>query len=405
MSLRGVASGVALAAAAVLVALLLAEGVLAVADYPPGYTDHQRLFVEYDSVRGWRNVPNARGRYVTPEFTVQLEYNARGYRGPAVPYDKPAGTYRVVLLGDSFLEGYTVPLEERVAEVAAGILGQGDRRVEVIALGTGGYSTDQELLWLESEGLRYAPDLVIALFCTNDIWYNNRATYPRGAKPLFRLAGNSLALTGVPVPRAARPEPAPQTSLKRFVFTHSRLVRLGERAVRHTAWLQRFGSRVGLLHAATVTVPTADGQGTVTVPEEFLPFADQPPPAADSALTLTAKLLARMQERVAVAGGRLVVVLVPANEALYPPGAPQSTRFERQAPFRDPDRASERFTEVCRRAGVRCVDPTGRFVAAAESLARQDELLVFREDEHWNTHGHRVAALVLADVIRRAMNR
>src|SRR5438105_5278264 len=137
------AKDVALGAAALLGALLLAEGALALADYPPAYTDHQQLFVEYDSVRGWRNIPNAHRRYVTPEFSVAMDYNARAYRGPAIDYTKPAGVFRVLLLGDSYLEAYSVPLQDRVAEVAGRMLAAGPAPgVQMVALGTGGYSTD-----------------------------------------------------------------------------------------------------------------------------------------------------------------------------------------------------------------------------------------------------------------------
>src|SRR5256885_2141744 len=79
----------------------------------------------------------------------------------------------------------------------------------------------------------YPPDLVVVLFCVNDIWYNNRATYPRGAKPVFRLAGrDSLVLTGVPVPRPlATVTPPPQRSVKAWLVDHSHLLRLAQRAL------------------------------------------------------------------------------------------------------------------------------------------------------------------------------
>ena len=122
--------------------------------YPRTKTSHQRFYVEHDPQRGWRNVPNADGWFSTDEYDVHLQYNARGIRGPELPYEKPAGTYRVVMLGDSFLEGYSVNREDRVSEQLEKLLAAQDpsRKYEVIALGTAGYSTDQELIWLESEG-------------------------------------------------------------------------------------------------------------------------------------------------------------------------------------------------------------------------------------------------------------
>jgi lysophospholipase L1-like esterase len=345
--------GVVLAAATLLGALLVVEAGLAIAGYPPAYTDHQQLFVEYDSVRGWRNVPDAHRRYVTPEFSVAMDYNAHAYRGPLVDYAKPAGTYRVLLLGDSYLEGYTVPLEDRVAEVAQRMLASGRRPgVEIIALGTGGYSTDQELLWLESEGARYAPDLVVVLFCVNDVWYNNLATYPRGAKPVFQLAGDSLVLTGVPVPRSlATVAPQPHRSVKAWLVGHSHLVRLVQRALH----------RSPLLQAQT-------GQ----VADEFLPFEDPPSAAADSSIRMTAQLLARMNREAGARGAKLVVMLIP----------------EPRLPL-----ATARFAQICKGAKVECVDPTARFSAATEKL-------VFPEDGHWNANGHRLAASVLAEIVQ-----
>ncbi len=360
----------------------MVEAGLAVADYPPAYND-LRVFVEYDSVRGWHNIPDSRRPYVTPEFTVDLAYTARAYRGPLHEYAKPAGTYRLLLIGDSQLEAYSVALQDRVAEVLERMLEQapGARPVEVVALGTSGYSSDQELLWLESDGLRYNPDLVVVLFNLNDIWFNNQSRYYLGPKPLFRLVGDSLVLTNVPVPRATASVSSgvdaprgPWRAVRRFIHQHSRLVWLAERATRRTAWLQGFGMRVGLINVPAATVQTAEGR--VTVPAEYTVLADSVTPQADTALIVTAKLL---------------------------PGAPQSVRFHRTLPLRvDLHRPSERFLEICRRAKVRCVDPTARFVVAAQALP-PGELVLFPLDGHWNEHGHRVAAGVIADLVREAM--
>jgi len=406
--IRSVGRGISLAAAAALIALLGAELALALTDYPPAYNDHQRFLVEYDSLRGWRNIPGAKGRLISPEFSVEMEYNAHAYRGPLHPYAKPAGTFRVLLLGDSFLEAYTVALRDRVAEVAAKILQSEHRPVEVVALGTGGYSTDQELLWLESEGFRYHPDLVVVLFCTNDIWYNNRADYPRGMKPVFRVKDDSLVLTNVPVPHptaSAAPEPESPVgrflAAKRFAGRRSRLYRLAQRAVRRSVWLQSVMTRWGLMGGPLGGAETSNGR--VTVPLEYTVFADRLSPEADSAVAVTERLLAEMQRQVRASGAQLVAMLVPPNEALYPPGAPQSTHFVRVPPFGDPYRANERVRTICDRAGIACVDPTARFVAVAESLAPRGRLLVFEEDEHWNEQGHRVAASALADIVRAAM--
>src|SRR5262245_9118655 len=80
--------------------LLLLEVVRHVIGYPRTKTGHSS-FVEYDAARGWRNRPNAKGQFSTDEYDVFLEYNSHGIRGPERPFDKPPGTYRIVMLGDS----------------------------------------------------------------------------------------------------------------------------------------------------------------------------------------------------------------------------------------------------------------------------------------------------------------
>lgn len=408
---KGLALGAAVAGASFGIAVLAAELALAIADYPPAYGDHQRMFVEYDSIRGWRNIAGGRGRFVTPQFAVELEYNARSYRGPLHDYAKPAGVERILLLGDSYLEGYTVELDDRVAEVAERLLNADTtgRVVEVIALGTAGYSTDQELLWLETEGLRYEPDLVILLFVTNDFWFNIQSTYTRGHKPLFVRIGDSLVLSNVPLPRRSiEPDPTPERpvsalrAIRRFVRDRSHLLRLAERALDRSVWLRSAGARLGLSDAPTVSVRT--DRGEIAIPVEFSVFADSLSPAAERALEITARLLARMDQTASEAGAALRVVLVPANDAVYPPGARQSASFHRVSPVGDEHRPAERFRDVCRAANVACVDPTAEFVAAAESLAAHDELLIVPDDGHWNERGHGVAAHVIADVARGVLD-
>jgi hypothetical protein len=224
---------------------------------------------------------------------------------------------------------------------------------------------------------------------------------------MFRPVGDSLALTNVPVPRTAGPTdsatPVPVSAwlaVKRFIRSRSHLVRLAERATMRTAWLQGFGLRTGLIEAPATTIREAGRQETV--PDEFSVFADSLTSQADSALSITAKLLTRMQSRTRAAGGEFAVLIVPSIDDVYPPGAPQSVRFSRSSPMSAMERPGERLAQICVRAEVICTDPTGRFVAAARALSPGD-LLVFPQDGHWNRNGHAVAAEALAEIVREAM--
>src|SRR3569832_2929654 len=60
----------------------------------------------------------ARGRpsddrvLVSREFAVHVHTNALGFRERRLPGPKPAGTSRIVVVGDSFTQGYGVSEEE-----------------------------------------------------------------------------------------------------------------------------------------------------------------------------------------------------------------------------------------------------------------------------------------------------
>jgi lysophospholipase L1-like esterase len=96
--------------------------------------------------------------------------NSRGFFDVEHAFEKPAGTFRIVVIGDSVVEGIFVgwrnsfarQLESRLREE---FLAQ---RYEVIVLGCSGYSTSQELVLLENEAFRYAPDLIVWSYMLND---------------------------------------------------------------------------------------------------------------------------------------------------------------------------------------------------------------------------------------------
>jgi len=160
---------------------------------------HNNVVTEHDPLLGWKLRRGLTIERRTEEFSSRETINRHGFRTQERPFEKPAGTQRVVVLGDSHTEGYTVNDDETYTVLLERLL-SADRPVEVIALGVGGYSTDQELLAYLHLGRRYQPDLVVLQFCSNDIPYNVLENYWRGRKPRFERYGDALMLTGVPVP-------------------------------------------------------------------------------------------------------------------------------------------------------------------------------------------------------------
>jgi hypothetical protein len=120
-------------------------------------------------------------------------------RSDKIPLEKSRDVYRILILGDSFAFGEGVEIEERFDRQLKSLLIRG-KRPEIINAGVMGYGTDQEFLYFIHEGLKFNPDLVILMTYENDLEdiildYNNTRYKPR-----LVINGNSLNLTGVPVP-------------------------------------------------------------------------------------------------------------------------------------------------------------------------------------------------------------
>lgn len=121
---------------------------------------------------GWSLRPNRNIFVRQPDYAVKVKTNSKGLRDVEHEYQPAPGVFRIVVLGDSFMEAYQVELEESLPRRLQRALKE--RRVEVINMGVGGYGTIQELLVLKEEGLKYQPDLVILAFLpTNDIRNNS----------------------------------------------------------------------------------------------------------------------------------------------------------------------------------------------------------------------------------------
>lgn len=164
---------------------------------------------QYDRQLGWSLKPLAYDISRRTGQLVEYQINSKGLRSPETTYEKPAGILRIVLLGDSRTFGFGVPIEKHFSTLLGGYFDN----VEVINMGVGGFGVDQELLFLEQEGFRYQPDIVIAYVAH---YSNERHMHTERfgkQKPRFVLEDGKLVLTGSPVP-APETAAAPTSLLK-----------------------------------------------------------------------------------------------------------------------------------------------------------------------------------------------
>lgn len=362
--------------------------------------NHHKLFCEYDSLLGWRKTPNKMGKHVTDEYEVLERFNSRGLRGAEYAYEKKENEYRIVTLGDSFAEGYSVEFTDLFSEVLKRKMNEEDGKYcEVINGGTGGYSTDQELLFFQSEGKKYDPDLVILLFSDNDPWYNTQPKYSRGYKPLFKLENGEMILTNVPVPRpdtGAIVPAAGETSFLRkakdWLNLQSYLYVFARRRVENSHALFSLAMKLGLVEPRNFAALTA--------PEEFEIFKRKYDARIAKAWKITELLLKRAKQEAASIDGELIIFYVPSRASVYAEDW-QATKRKYGVSDKDWDmaRVGLELEKICRKNNIDFIDPTASFKAEAGKLAANGKRLYFDKDGHWNREGHRLAGEILASYI------
>jgi hypothetical protein len=116
----------------------------------------------------YRQIPGSERLYDYGNVEIRYKINSQGFRGGELA---PPGKFpRVVVYGDSFIEGDFSQTKETFAEQLRGRLSQIEgRSVEVVNAGVVGYGPDQELRRMEDELPVLKPNLVIvALYAGND---------------------------------------------------------------------------------------------------------------------------------------------------------------------------------------------------------------------------------------------
>jgi hypothetical protein len=379
-------------------------------------------FWRTDPQTGWSLRPGATGRWFNPpyEYEVDVTVNSQGLRDvERASYDKPPDTFRILLLGDSYVEGLRVPLERTFGKVLEAELNAGapaGQRYEVVNAGVSGWGTDQQLLWLRNEGVKYQPDLVLLSFFPGNDFQNvsealEVANMGRVQKPFFQRTAEGLALRYHPFDPATAPQTdQPDSANHPTEGAVDRLAGVRSWLAGHSA-LYRFTANVLDEAAPGLALPLArwglidapQTMATVAVGPDYVPVAYgiyHQPLAAEwtEAIALAGDLVQAMQDEAAGMGSRLAVVSVPAPEQVYPERWQRIV--QRYTPMQagrwdleQPGRAAQQMAE---QAGVPFLDLLPIFRQAAPS----SEPLHLRVDGHWTPAGERLAGEATADFLR-----
>jgi lysophospholipase L1-like esterase len=129
--------------------------------------------------------------------------NHLGLRSPEIELEKPAGTYRIVVLGSSNTMGYGVDNDQMYPYLLESWLNEWvgpAHRVEVVNLALSGDSPSRRLCRLQQEVRRFDPDWVLCDVSFFDPWLEDRHIHSvlQRALPIpFAFVREAVSRTGV----------------------------------------------------------------------------------------------------------------------------------------------------------------------------------------------------------------
>lgn len=321
--------------------------------------------MRFEPVAGLVFQPHAEVRWSNHlDFWTRERTNSLGFLDHEPEMPKPAGRFRVLLVGDSFVEAAQVTNREKLQSHLAAMLGTrlGEGRADVAAIGLSGTGQANQLAFYEAFGRRLSPDLVVLVAVSNDFANNSpllsavRYGWNPSRPPWFYFDRDERGFRRIePVEDWARfklPGVDP-------VAFHAALIQNPRAAARLAGW---------------------DGPAAVDMDTMF--WRRNLPPAFQEAIALTRYALEQWKAVAARDRFRLVVA-----------GTANLTRGET-------DELSEgtlylrRFRETVEQVGL-------PFVDFQPYLARQPDrtAAVWRHDAHWTGTGHRWAADALFEYL------
>src|SRR6266852_3009630 len=138
---------------------------------------------------GHQHRPNSQARLMG----VDVRINSKGLREREIPYERTPSTLRIMMLGDSFTEGWGVPFQQTFSKRIERLYAARGISAEVINAGVGNYNTIMEVNYFLNEGYKYQPEIVVLNYISNDAEPIPRPVQPN---PLLRHCHSCVFILG-----------------------------------------------------------------------------------------------------------------------------------------------------------------------------------------------------------------
>ncbi len=376
----------ALASASVAVAVVFGEAALRLVGF-----SHPN-FWRPDPVVGTALKPGMEGWH-RDEGRAYVKVSSQGLRDREHALAKPAGTYRIAVLGDSYAEAIQVDLDRTFWALlpkkleACGFAG--GAQVETVNFGVSGYGTAHELITLQNRVWPYSPDLVLlAFFPGNDVRNNSRHLETYRFYPFFSLKDGKLL-----VDMAFRDDPEFKEKQRiaehRAFLQELRLYQLMRRV--------RAGNIAQHFHNAPAAAAAAAGANLTEPGLDEQVFHEPQDAKWREAWDITDRLLVAASEETRQHGARFLLAILSTPGSVYP-DPEMRARYARSLGVSSLFYPEERLQRLAEASGFEVL------ALAPAMQKRADTAKVYFHGfantragfGHWNEAGHAAAADLIA---------
>jgi lysophospholipase L1-like esterase len=341
------------------------------------------LYQEPHPIYGRFQIPNTSGWYRADEFVSHVQFNGLGLREREISQTKPTDERRVLVLGDSFVQGVEVDVEQTLTRKLEQRLRSAGESAVVINAGVAGFSTDQELLLLENLGWSLQPDVVVLVFYIGNDVTENSSELTKLRKPRFTLTADGTLEQGA-IPSAAMDRGGVSTLLRR----ESRLV-----SVFDTGVIPKLRTVPGIGRLFVVPADSAGPEPVGAGPGGSDVYRAELNQTWQNAWLVTDRLLGRLSEQTRARNVPLLLIGAPSKWEVYPDDW-QSLLRQNNLPISgwDLNAPEDRLAAMASRLDIKYVSAGSRLREASSSSERQ----YFRNDVHWTPAGHNSVAEAVA---------
>jgi len=345
-----------------------------------------------DPLLGWRRAPGAKYWFVGEnDHAITGRINRFGWRDKEWSLEKPPGTYRIAVLGDSYVESLQVEPERTFLALAEQKLNNNGMKVEVMNFGRAGFSQTEEFLVVRGELTQFSPDMVVVFFLPpSDIREMSRETAHFFLRPFCSVSQNgevtfdtSFAETGEFRTRR----------LLAWIRRHSALLSIiGQK---YTTFRAAGRARtIGVSRILTAENPPTELKGCLSL------CTDNPDDIYQTNYRLSKDIIKAMADHCREEAIRLVLVLPD-----MPTYLPQVKKRCRAAdPTFDPDFFENDLAEFVHALDVEFIGFQKLFRKVFEDTGKYLHWGNWQRWGHWNYEGHRTVADVLSERIEHIIN-